>query len=170
MALFNEILRVLTGHPVRVDNIYASDGSSPPSFPAGLNTMTGGSRTGNIYSGNFTPTISIPNGNNVADVSGSNAFYFRVGNVVLVTYRCSINCTLANQNTNVFRIVLPIASTFASAAQLGGFMVRGQQSTTGVDVGSVAAFLSNNSADVQFYNHENGDRSGFVGFAYEILT
>lgn len=76
----------------------------------------GGTPTGNITSGTYTPTL-----NNTTNVSASTAYacqYMRVGGVVTVSGMVNIDPTAAGQT--VFTMSLPVSSNLANDYELAG--------------------------------------------------
>jgi hypothetical protein len=71
---------------------------------------------GNIFSGTYTPSLT-----NTTNISASTAFvsqYMRVGNVITVSGRVTIDPTIAGAIT--LGVSLPVASNFAALGQCGG--------------------------------------------------
>jgi hypothetical protein len=113
----------------------ATDGILYAKDDAG-NTYTA-SVIGWLLSGTYTPTLT-----NTTNVAASTAFtcqYMRVGNVVTVSGRVSIDPT-STGNTKL-EMSLPIASNFAAIEQAGGSFM----DSTSSHIGSILAEVTNNT-------------------------
>lgn len=117
----------------------------------------------NLASGTYTPTLT-----NVANLDGSTAFqcqYTRVGSVVTVSGKVSIDPTLAATSTQL-GISLPIASNFGAEEDCAGTAVApgiaGQCS-------AIKADTTNDRAQLQFVSGDLTNQPMFMTFSYRII-
>lgn len=100
-----------------------------------------------IQYGTYSPTFT-----NVANVASfgtvNNATYVKIGNVVSVSGRVSIDPTSASVNTR-FRMSLPFASNFNLFADCGGVVVSKNSISL---VGAILADVTNDEANFQYIN------------------
>lgn len=132
------------------------------SLGAGL-SITG--TTLGMTSGTYTPTYT-----NVANVSSfgtvSDLNYYRVGDMVTVFGRVSIDPTSASINTE-FRGTLPIASNFSLFTDAGGSCVC--TASAGL-VGAVRAETTNNEFTVKYINTaETAAKDFALHFSYRVI-
>jgi len=107
----------ITGNGTESDPLVAVSGSGLNSIESTTLdvTIADGVATVDGISGIFSPTISnIINSASVDEISG---FYFRSGNVVVGTFKCSVSLD-ATSNQTSFDFSLPILTDFANRNQL----------------------------------------------------
>lgn len=73
--------------------------------------------SGNIASNTYTPTLTGVD--NIDSLSLHNAYYVRIGAIVLVFINCTLNANTGGAIANV-RITLPIATTFSTGYEANG--------------------------------------------------
>ena len=119
---------------------------------------------GNVFSGTYTPTLT-----NAANIAASTAFtcqYMRVGNVVTVSGRVSIDPTTASTATTL-GMSLPIASDLTEQTQLGGTFSTSAISTN--TTGPISGNISNNRADFDIIvGTDVANRSYYFSFTYLV--
>lgn len=116
---------------------------------------------GAVISGTYTPTLT-----SVENVDSSTAFicqYMRVGSVVTVSGRATVNCTTGTGVTTRLGISLPIASDFAGATQCGG---AGQHFAQNV---GISADSVNNRAQAHWVSGSASDQDMYFTFTYLIV-
>ncbi len=113
-------------------------------------------------SGNYTPLLS-----NVLNLSASQAFecqYLRVGNVVTVSGRVSIDPTAAGPTQ--LSISLPISSNFQKLEQCAG--AAAAPSVAGQSA-SIQASTGSNNALLQWVAVDTSSQNMFFTFTYSVL-
>lgn len=116
-----------------------------------------------IETGTYAPTFT--NVSNVASFgSVNNATYVRVGSVVNVSGRVSIDPTSASVNTQ-FRMSLPVASNFTLFADCGGSVVAKNSVSLS---GAILADTVNDEANFQYINTADTAAREFA-FNYQYL-
>lgn len=116
-----------------------------------------------LSSGTYTPTLT-----NVTNLDGSTAFqcqYMRVGSVVTVSGKVSINPTAATTDT-VLGISLPIASNFGAQEDCGGCAFASAIAGQGAAILGDAA---NNRAQLQYISGDVTDQPMYFTFTYEVI-
>jgi len=116
-----------------------------------------------------TASTYLPALTNVANLSASTAFtcqYMRVGNVVTVSGRVTIDPTLAATSTQL-GISLPIASIFNAAEQVGGVAFAPGIAAQGA---AILADIVNNRAQMQWISTDVTNQDMFFTFTYIILS
>jgi hypothetical protein len=119
---------------------------------------------GNIFGGTYTPSLTF--GANVATASAFVCQYMRVGNVVTVSGRVSIDPTTANTLTTL-GMSLPIASSITAQTQVSGtFSSSGVATNT---TGPVSGNTGNNRADFDIIvGTDVANRSYYFSFTYLV--
>ena len=127
------------------------------------NVTSPASTDGNIFSGTYTPTLT-----NTTNIASSTAFrcqYMRVGNVVTVSGRVTIDPTASGTLTEL-SMTLPVDATFADQEELGGVFA-GSGSGTG-NCGNIRAETSTENALFQFIPDSGASRTYFFTLTYRI--
>jgi hypothetical protein len=119
---------------------------------------------GNVFSGTYTPTLT--NTTNVAASTPHVCQYMRVGDVVTVSGRITIDPT-ASATASEMGISLPIASDITATTNLGG---TGAISTTTSEVssGGMSGDATNNRALFRFLSGGTASREYFFSFTYLV--
>lgn len=117
---------------------------------------------GNIFNGTYTPTLF--NTSNVDSTTANLNFYTRIGNVVFVGYRITIDATASGTLTQV-GMSLPIASTFSSNVDLAGLI----NGFGAAENGIVFSDTVNNRATIQLTAQSTGARTYYGTFMYRVL-
>jgi hypothetical protein len=121
-----------------------------------------------VESGTYTPTLT--NGTNVAaSTSTAAATWIRIGDIVFVSMRISLDPTSAAVTTTL-GISLPVASNLGSITNLSGVATR--SADTIVDLSSsIFADIANDRASMSFRNDSDlNNRAWAVQFQYQILA
>lgn len=119
---------------------------------------------GNVFSGTYTPSLT-----NAANIAASTAFtcqYMRVGNVVTVSGRVSIDPTTANTATSL-GVSLPISTAVTAQSQVGGTFSTSAIATN--TTGAISGNVSNNRADFDItVGTDVANRSYYFSFTYLV--
>ena len=115
-------------------------------------------------SGTYTPTLTIVT--NLDTVTAFPCQYLRVGNVVTVSGKISVDATLASTITEL-RMTLPVASAFTETHELAGTITAGGAVPS--YAGVVYADTANDMAFIRYNGGETGVRSMFFTFTYQVL-
>lgn len=118
--------------------------------------------TPTVLSGVYTPTFTAVA--NVATVSGFQAQYMRVGSVVTVSGKVTVDPT-NNGQTTTYRITLPIASDIGVEQDCCGTSGCGETTQSG----AVKGDATNNEAVVSFMAGTATVRDHFFTFTYRII-
>jgi hypothetical protein len=121
------------------------------------------STDGNIFSGTYTPTLT-----DTTNIASSTAFqcqYIRVGNVVTVSGRVTIDPTSSSTLTEL-SMTLPVDATFTEGEELAGVFA-GSGSGTG-NCGNIRAETSTENALFQFIPDSGASRTYFFTLTYLI--
>lgn len=120
-----------------------------------------------VGSGTYTPTLF-----NTANVASSTAFvcqWTRVGNVVNVSGRVTIDPTSTGTNTNL-GMSIPIASTFVGVENLGGTAICGSAPASGLPGIQIQADLVNLRALFVYQTLTDTNANAFsFSFQYVVL-
>lgn len=117
---------------------------------------------GTLTSGTYTPTLS-----NTTNLDASTAYtcqYLRVGSVVTVSGKVSIDPTAAGLVE--LGITLPIASNFTAQEQLGG---SGSFSTIGSRSAAILADTTNDRALLSYVGTDTTNQPLYFTFTYQII-
>jgi hypothetical protein len=120
---------------------------------------------GNVFSGTYTPTLT--NTTNIAASTAHVCQYMRVGNVVTVSGRLTIDPT-ATATASELGISLPIASAFAEIRQCGGTGAI-FSTTNEVSSGGIAADVTNDRAQFRFASGGTASREYSFTFTYLVV-
>ena len=118
------------------------------------------SNDGNVFSGTYTPSLS-----NTTNITSSTAFtsqYMRVGNVVTVSGRVTIDPTATGSIT--LGVSLPIASTFIAQQQCCGVSSNQQNDPLGI-----VADATNLRASFIGVVNDAASRTYSYSFTYQII-
>lgn len=127
-------------------------------------TGTWATPAGDTASGTYTPTRSAE-ANTDSNVTMAEAQYQRVGSVVTVSGRFTLDPTLTATATS-FEMTLPIASDLGAAEDLAGVAFCGGIAALGAEIiGSVA----NNTAVVFFISSDVTSKTWSYLFSYSII-
>jgi hypothetical protein len=121
------------------------------------------STDGNIFSGTYTPTLT-----DTTNIASSTAFqcqYIRVGNVVTVSGRVTIDPTSSGTLTEL-SMTLPVDAALADQEELAGVFA-GSGSGTG-NCGNIRAETSTENALFQFIPDSGASRTYFFTLTYLI--
>jgi len=121
------------------------------------------STDGNIFSGTYTPTLT-----SVTNIGASTAFqcqYMRVGNVVTVSGKVSIDPTTSSILTEL-GMSLPVASDITAAQNIGGTFAC-SDSTTG-NAGLIRGATSTDTAIFEITPSANTNRAYHFSFTYLV--
>lgn len=116
-----------------------------------------------FMTGTYTPTLF--NTTNVAVSTSYNIPYIRIGSIVIVSGRVDITATAAPLNT-LLGMSLPIASTFASSADLGG---SAGASAIASSAAAILADTVNNRARFLYPSTTTGAQSFGFTFMYRVI-
>lgn len=156
-TLFSNIMQVVqNGGTYSVNTI---------EFPAAT-TVNGNfnilpSGTGNVSSGAYNPTITAISG--VTSAGSGAAKWLRVGNIVQVTGKCTIDPSGAGGVISV-NIELPVASAFTLATQGYGHVI-----STKPDVLDIQANTSNGTMNINGSTTDGTSRVFEFTFMYEVI-
>lgn len=112
--------------------------------------------------GTYTPTLT-----SVANLDSTNAFaanYMRVGNVVTVSGRISVDPTASGTTTTV-GISLPVASDFGAIEDCGGVSAAGEFAESG----AIVADTTNNRATLTFQSASTASHTIAFTFTYRVI-
>lgn len=113
-------------------------------------------------SGRYTPTVT--NGTNVASNSGADAYYHKIGNVVMVEGIVVLTPTAGSTSTNI-KISLPVALVGATAGTLA---LWGNATSTGNISGIISTDLSTADAKITFTSTSTSGITVYYHFSYSI--
>jgi hypothetical protein len=113
--------------------------------------------------GLYTPTLT--NVTNLAASTSASAFYIRIGSIVFVTGAIAVDPTTSAGTATTLRMSLPIASGFASTAQLRGVMTGASNAETGVFTANIA----NANAQLDFQAQQAVNHFVDFSFAYVLV-
>lgn len=125
------------------------------------NVTSPASTDGNIFSGTYTPTLT-----NTTNIASSTAFrcqYMRVGNVVTVSGRVTIDPTASGTLTEL-SMTLPVNASLVDQEDLAGVFA-GSGSGTG-NCGNIRAETSTENALFQFIPDSGASRTYFFTFTF----
>jgi len=152
--------------PVAEDLLYIVDISDTSQSPQGTSKQI---ELGNILSsGSYTPTIS---GEVNLTAAPNYATYIRVGNVSTVSIQLVINFSAA-ENSGLFEVELPVATTFTTVKQCFGLL---QWSFGGTESELVALTIGANTTnntcqvEIEVVTDELSMQYVTLQFQYEIL-
>jgi hypothetical protein len=114
-------------------------------------------------SGTYTPTLT-----NVANLDSSTAFqcqYLRVGSVVTVTGKVTVDATAPGVQCQL-GMALPIASNFGAQENCGGAAYATQVSGLGA---AVRADATNNRAEFAWISPSTGSQNLYFSFSYVVI-
>jgi len=139
--------------------------TSVPSFTVdaqGRLTAAAGNTIPALASGTYTPTLTSVA--NVASSSASVCQYMRVGDVVTVSGKITIQATALLTSTSI-GISLPVASSFANDFQCGG---------TGAPIGAnsagpIYADATNDRAEFNYVSADTTSRAFHFSFTYRVV-
>jgi len=125
-------------------------------------TAASGNTIPALANGAYTPALTGVT--NVASSSASACQYMRVGDVVTVSGKITIQAT-ASLTSTIIGISLPIASAFANDFQCGG---------TGVPVGAnsagpIYADATNDRAEFNYVSADTTSRAFYFSFTYRLV-
>lgn len=121
------------------------------------------STDGNIFSGTYTPTLT-----NSANIDSSTAFqcqYMRVGGVVTVSGRVTIDPTSASTLTEL-SMTLPVTAALTDPEDLGGVFASSSSGTG--NCGNIRGETSTDRAQFQIIPDSATSRSYFFTFTYAV--
>lgn len=145
------------------DTAYSSDWNGVTGTAPSKNAVYDKLEAFNLASGVYTPTLT-----NVANLDGSTTFecqYSRVGSVVTVSGKVSVNPTLTATSTQL-GISLPIASDFGAQEDCGG--VAFAQGIAGQGAG-ISGDNANNRAHMQWVSSDVTDQAMNFVFQYQVI-
>ncbi len=118
-----------------------------------------------IQSGTYTPTIT--NSTNVAASTAGTAHWLRVGNIVHVNGRCTIDPTSASIQT-IWTLSLPLASNFAAVTDCYG-VTNGDTFSAFTAAGIVSASVGGDSALFAAYPASTANQTFYYQYSYNVL-
>jgi hypothetical protein len=119
---------------------------------------------GNVFSGTYTPTLT-----NVTNIDSSTARvcnYMRVGNVVTVSGRVTVDPTTSGSNFNL-RMSLPVASNFAAAENGVGTFRSG--TTTHINAGVIFAASATDDVSFNIVAEVTANSEYYFHFTYRVI-
>jgi hypothetical protein len=148
------------------DLLYIVDVSNTTQSPEGTSSQI---EVGNMFSsGTYTPTIS---GEVNLTAAPNAATYIRVGNVATVSIQLQILFS-AGENSGLFELSLPVATTFTNSKQCFGLL---QWSYNGVESELVALSIGGNTTnntcqvELEVVTDELAMSYATLQFQYEIV-
>jgi hypothetical protein len=116
-----------------------------------------------LADGTYTPTLTSIN--NIDTLTATACQYMRVGNVVTVSGRFSVDCTAAGVATK-FAVSLPISSNFGNDYDLGGV---GAAETTTNTIIAIYADATNDRAECRFIPAITAAEFYSFTFTYRVI-
>lgn len=113
--------------------------------------------------GTYNPTVAPVS--NIDTVSAGTAMYIKLGNIVVVSGLLTLDQTAGAPSNSIFRMSLPIPSTFTQSQQLAGTM--GSSGVT--QVGAITADTVANAARFENISQSTTATQNSFTFMYRIL-
>jgi hypothetical protein len=129
-------------------------------------TFSGNITAANVLSGTYTPTLTETT--NIGSSTSAVCQYMRVGSVVTVSGRVTVDATSAGSQCQL-KVTLPIASNFASAGQLAGTCRQAGAAGTGGGAGWVVGNAVGDVADCFFDATSTSAQDLHFIFSYLVI-